>query len=1280
MKKYFPLLKTKHNILAAALFFYISCSISGQSIQTEFISIAEGLSSATVRSILQDSYGLIWLGTDNGLHHYDGYKFVRFKNVPGKANSLQNDVIWGLTQDADNNIWIGNDQGISKYDRKKNEFINYDLGAQFNIQGNTGGRIFNILIDSKNRMWAASGLVEVLRFDSVTNNWNQVEYLIGDTNRVKMQSGLVLALTEDKNKNIWVGSKGHGLMRYRENDSIFVPAKYSKTSAKVDFTIEDNYITFLYFDPTNTMWITTRKGIYKYDTGTNHIRIIKEYDSAKLLIGNNWNSINQDKEGNTWMGNNYRGILKFDGISDDYNEISIAGRGKNRDGSSDILITRAMIDNTGIIWFGTIAQGIIKYDSSNEPFLHYTYNEADKSGLSSSAIYGLLESKVHSGKLFVGTRGGGLNIFDQTNRTFKQIKYKVIKDQFGGSARGIAEDDDGSLWIGTWGDGLIKMNPNYREALRYTNDSSSFNSLSDDRVRVIKKDREGYYWIGTNAGLNLLNPRTNKIKRIGSLMSRVYPQELYNLVSDLVKSGNLKASIDEVTDYQDLSKEFEILKPRKYMVVSAGEGFADDTRMYDYGWIENSKNDTVWGHTQLFESYHCGGAMKNRLFIEFVDLKPGNYKLRYKSDDSHSFNKWNEVPPSYPEFWGIKLIEIKDANQIAEINDYLNQNDNRLMIKGNNIRSIHTSGSVVWVGDDVDGLNKIEREKNKVTVYSYDEKSNNTLSNNSVQYIHEDKEGILWLATNGGLNKFDPVNEIFKTYTEDDGLPTNYIASILPGNDNELWIATRSGISKMVTDKETKQVTFVNYDTEDGLGGMDFVALVAVKASNGEYFFGGGHGLNAFTPKGSNNAEPNLIFSDLKISNKSVKSFHSDDSPIETSLFELENLELKYNQNDLTFSFAALHYSDPNKNHYAHKLIGYDEDWIFDNKREATYTNLDPGEYSFAIKGSNRDGVWSTNSKTINIKINPPWWFTVWAYIIYGFIFLGVVFAIDRIQRRRLLVKAKERLKIQNAEHRAEAAELQAKAAESERRALEIEFEHKSKELSEARDLQLSMLPKQLPQLPHLDIAVYMRTATEVGGDYYDFHIGLDGTLTVVLGDATGHGMKAGTMVTTTKSLFNVLAPNPNIVETFHEMTRCLKLMHLEKLSMCMTMLKIIGSNIQMSAAGMPPVFIYKRESQSIEEHLMKGMPLGTFSDFPYSKIESELSSGDTILIMSDGFPELFNDEKEMFGYKRARNLFEEFASESPEEIISKLKDAGSEWINDKDPDDDVTFVVIKVK
>jgi len=112
----------------------------------------------------------------------------------------------------------------------------------------------------------------------------------------------------------------------------------------------------------------------------------------------------------------------------------------------------------------------------------------------------------------------------------------------------------------------------------------------------------------------------------------------------------------------------------------------------------------------------------------------------------------------------------------------------------------------------------------------------------------------------------------------------------------------------------------------------------------------------------------------------------------------------------------------------------------------------------------------------------------------------------------------------------------------------------------------------------------------------------------------------------------------------------------------------------------MPPVFIYKCESQSIEEHVLKGMPLGTFNEFPYNLISSDLAPGDTILLMSDGFPELFNENKELYGYKRARNYFEEIAAESPEEIINKHKDAGSDGTNDQAPDDDVTFVVIKVK
>jgi len=1254
----------------------LSVNNYAQVIKPQFISIPEGLSSANVQAVLQDSYGLMWVGTADGLHQYDGYKFVKFRNASGKPNSLLNNNVWGLVEDGKKNIWIAHDIGVSKYDRKTNEFVNYNFSELYSSNANEDFRVFDFYLDSKNRLWTATSSLGILLYDPIADKWSKVKLLLNEA-LIPEVSGLTFCLTEDSGGRIWSASGDQGIIYYNSADSVFVPAKIIQNKDNIDFTIVENQITQVYSDLKDVLWITARNGIYKFYPENGELKTIVDYNYRKLVVWNHWNNIIQDNLGNIWIGNNFRGILKFDGISDEYSEISFAGHTRMRDGSSDVIITRCIIDNTGIFWYGSTLFGLIKFDPSNEPFLHYTHDENNKSSITSNQTFGLLESKVHNRKIFVGTRGGGLNLFDQNNKTFSQIYYKPINDMFGGSVRSIAEESDGSLWLGTWGDGLIEMNSKYQIVNRYINDSLSFDNLSHNSIRIIKKDEKGNLWLGTNEGLNYLDLKTRKLKRIGQ---KIYPQELYNITSNLLKRKSSKASINEVGNDQDLTEQFEVIKPRNYLVISAGEGRASDSEMFDYGWIVNDNNDTIWTAKDAGKSFFCGGARKNRVFIDIVLLKPGKYKLRYISDDSHSYGDWNLPGPVYSNLWGIKVVELENESQIAEITEYLNRSKNEYLIEGDDIKSIQISKNIVWIGTTSGGLNKIDQEKNSVKTYSYDEYEENSISNNNVQFIHEDTDGILWLATDIGLNRFDPVKEEFKAYTEEDGLPTNLISSILPGDGNDLWISTSAGIAKMVSDNETGKVTFVNYDSEDGLGGMNFTSLIALKSSNGEYFFGGDHGLNAFTPGEANNAEPSLIFSDLKISNKSVKLFLPDETPLETSLIELKELELPHDENDLTFEFAALHYSAPNKNQYAHKLIGYDEEWIYDNKREATYTNLDHGKYEFSIKGSNRDGVWAVAPKTIKINITPPWWLTIWAYLGYGFLFVGVIFGVDRLQRRRLLTKAKERMKIQNAEHRAEAAELQAKASESERRALETEFEHKKKELDEARDLQLSMLPKVLPQLPQLDIAVYMKTATEVGGDYYDFHIGLDGALTCVLGDATGHGMKAGTMVTAVKGLFNSYCANPDILYSFQEISRCIKQMQLDKLSMCMTMLKINNNKMLMSAAGMPPILIYRKSEKSVSEHVIKGMPLGTFDNYPYDVRETTLNTGDTLLLMSDGFPELLNPGGELYGYQRVRNAFENSAEKEPEEIINYLKDEGSKWVHDNDPDDDVTFVVIKVK
>lgn len=274
---------------------------------------------------------------------------------------------------------------------------------------------------------------------------------------------------------------------------------------------------------------------------------------------------------------------------------------------------------------------------------------------------------------------------------------------------------------------------------------------------------------------------------------------------------------------------------------------------------------------------------------------------------------------------------------------------------------------------------------------------------------------------------------------------------------------------------------------------------------------------------------------------------------------------------------------------------------------------------------------------------------------------------------------AKERTR-REARLRAEAAELKIKTKEAEAKALKMENERKTHELEEARKLQLSMLPKRLPELQDLDIAVYMKTATEVGGDYYDFHLAEDGTLTVAIGDATGHGMQAGTMVASVKSLFRALGGDSDISRFFNKSSSILNQMSMGNLYMSMMMVRINNSKMMVSSAGMPPILIYRNESQTIEEIVIKGMPLGTHFAFPYKKRETSLAPGDTVLLMSDGFPELFNNKDEMLDYDRVKEIFKEAGERTADEIVEHLAESGKKWRHGRPQDDDITFVVLKVK
>jgi serine phosphatase RsbU (regulator of sigma subunit) len=273
----------------------------------------------------------------------------------------------------------------------------------------------------------------------------------------------------------------------------------------------------------------------------------------------------------------------------------------------------------------------------------------------------------------------------------------------------------------------------------------------------------------------------------------------------------------------------------------------------------------------------------------------------------------------------------------------------------------------------------------------------------------------------------------------------------------------------------------------------------------------------------------------------------------------------------------------------------------------------------------------------------------------------------------------------------AQVEELSVKQLEQERAAAELKVAHerekaenerRARELEEARQLQISMLPKKLPEIPDLEIAAYMKPAAEVGGDYYDFHVAADGrTLTVAVGDATGHGLKAGSVVTATKGLFNAFADEADIALIFRQTSAALKKMNLRGLFMAMAMLKIKDRRAEIGMAGMPPVLIYRNATQRVEEISIKALPLGAMAKFAYQKKEIQLSHGDCVVIMSDGFPEMFDEAGEMIGFAKAAEILREAAAagSSPAEIVNRFVETAEKWAGARAADDDVTFVVLKI-
>ena len=1005
-------------------------------------------------------------------------------------------------------------------------------------------------------------------------------------------------------------------------------------------------------DKDGFMWFGTQDGLNRYD-GYN-IKIFKNNPSDSTSLINNFIlGLFEDSSGNMYV-ESQGGFQKYNPLAESFAEYEKTNL-KLRNARFN-SVNAFFEDTTGIQWLGGLGSGtgLKMVDKSTGKINVFKHSSSDPSSLSDNKVYSVYRDR--SGNLWVGTFNG-LDKLDENTGKFTHYRNKTgdqnsLSDNW---VWPIFEDSNGNLWIGTVRGGLNKFNPNTETFENFSNDPLNPGSLSDNFIFSIYQDRSGVIWIGTQtSGVNYFLPSAQVFE-----VFRSKPDD---------KNWFSENSIQSM--YVDRNES--------YWIGTQGGG------LYKFNYNKNSferyshnpsSTNSISSNTVLSMYEDKSGVLWIGNFdagLDAFNLKDKTFKhYKYNPSDSNSISD-NRIYSIFQgrdgNIWiGTYRGGLNKLNpNTGKINIFQHEENNPKSISSNYVSSIVEDDSgKLWVGTGDGGLNLFNPANNTAEHFINDPKDPESLVGNDIMTVFIDSKNNIWIGTTKGLSEFNRKTKKFSNYRSKEGLPNETVFGILEDNQGNLWLSTNKGLSRF----NPKTKIFKNFYSQNGLQGDEFNQNAFAKDHlSGRLMFGGTDGFNVFDPEKvkENSYVPPIVFTNFL-------RYNTDDEEgkpiVEKGVSEMNKLSLTYKDNIVTLEFAALSYYNSFNNQYKYKLEGFNENWIqLGTNNNVTFTNLSQGDYVLKVIGSNNDGVWNEEGASLNIHVSPPWWKTNIAYGIYLIAFFAFLYGVRKFELDRREKKAQIR----------ESA-LRIKATEAEKRALEIENERKTKELEEARQLQLSMLPKKLPELPNIEIAAFMRTATEVGGDYYDFRQD-NGSLYVAFGDATGHGLQAGTMVTLMKGFFTSDSSKLGMQEFMNHCSKMIKEIELGRILMSFSYLKIEGNKMQVTSAGMPPIYYNDNNTGQVEEIVIQGMPLGAMKSFPYKVFEKEIHSGDTLLLLTDGLPEQMNSNEEMFDYTRVKDKFSEFSKLNPRDIIDKLVIEGDNWMNGAAQADDITFVVIKFR
>ncbi|MCX2479849.1 response regulator [Pedobacter sp. MC2016-15] len=897
----------------------------------------------------------------------DGTSFAQIKSKIqhlSTEDGLSHDGVTTVLKDRDGFMWFGTWDGINRFDGYN--FVSYKTrpGDSSTLNSN---RIDHMIEDHDGFLWLAAYDNQVYRFNKSNHTFLALSSLLEHRNIHDISFSNTMI--SDK-RFVWLPTLRQGIFRVGNSRSGMPDIKRYAAGSKDEYEIPSNKINFLHTDQRQNIWIGTDRGLALWYFRKGRYKKINL--PIRLASQTDFSCVAENRQ-MVWFGTADGRLISFDKEGQTFSEKKISDQRLNAmllskdqrhlyfSGSSELLtlsvpglqLSRSPLpgagemlsiyeDRSGDLWIEPQQRGVIRYNPRDGKFSTYQ-QQNDSNFRNTSKEYRVMED--HTGKVWLSMKGGGFGYFDREKNTVAYFYNQpgAADRLFSNSITCSYFDHAGIMWLGTRDRGIEKIifqNDDFKQGHMVRN---SLNK-SDNEIRGIYSDYQGRKWIASKSGKISLYDQNREIQDIFQNLPPGGLGIVYTILQD--RKGQMWLG----TKGNGLYRAVEIHGQRNKFRLSSYRNEPADKSSISSNLIYSILEDR-----------------KGRIWI-------GTYEhgmnLVLQDGEKISFANAANTFINYPKGSWDKIRHLaEDA--------------------GGKIWIATTHGLVIV---SPPGPGNAEFNFRQFGKRPGDKTS---LGNNDVQYICKDSKNRMWVATSGGgLNKVSAITEKgikFKVFTKEDGLPSDYIVSIVEDNGGYLWLATENGLSRFDPEKSL----FRNYDSYDGLPKTGFSEGSGIKLPNGNLMYGCMNGYLIFNPAAitDQKREANMAFTNLQVNNKSLNG-----ASMKTDINESRKVLLSHDQNMISIAFAVLDYRAGNNQSYAYRLQGLEKEWHqVKNQRNATYTNLPPGDYIFQVKSMHSNLYMSIPAKSVAFTIASPPWRSGWAYALYVILLLILLETVRRI-------------------------------------------------------------------------------------------------------------------------------------------------------------------------------------------------------------------------------------------------------------------------------------------